>query len=62
MVKKIIVIFHLVIIGIIVGGTVHFKNTDEITSLGTIFFTGYLALHNIINRMLDKQKEHISNK
>jgi hypothetical protein len=53
MVNKIIVIFHLVILGIIVGGTVHFKNTDEIISLGTIFFTGYLALHNIINRMLD---------
>jgi hypothetical protein len=62
MVNKIIVIFHLVMIGIIVGETVHFKHTDEIISLVTIFFAGCLALHNIINRMLDKQEEHVSNK
>ncbi|MDP4106449.1 MAG: hypothetical protein Q8935_16050 [Bacillota bacterium] len=62
MVNKIIVILHIVVLGIIVAGTVHFKSTNAIISVGTIFFTGCLALYNTINRMLDKQEEHISNR
>jgi hypothetical protein len=62
MVKKFIVIVHLIIFGIIIGGTVHLKSNDEIISIVTIFFTGLLALQNIIHKMLDTQEERTSNK
>ena len=62
MVKKFIVIVHLIIFGIIIGDTVHFKSNDEILSLVTIFFAGLLALQNIVHKMLDTQEERTSNK
>jgi low affinity Fe/Cu permease len=62
MVKKFIVIVHLILFGINVGNIVHFKSNDAMISLGIIFFTGYLALQNIMNRMLDKQEDQITNR
>jgi hypothetical protein len=62
MVKKFIVIVHLIILGIIVGGSIHFKSNNEIISLVTIFFTGFLALQNIIHKMLDTQEDRTLNK
>jgi hypothetical protein len=62
MVKKFIVIVHLIMLGIIVCGTVHFKSNNEIISLVTIFFTGFLALQNIIHKMVDTQEERTPNK
>ncbi|WML53515.1 hypothetical protein RCG17_02155 [Neobacillus sp. PS3-12] len=60
--KRFVVIIHLIIFGFIIGGTVHFRSNDEAISLVTIFFTGILALQNIIHKMFDTHKGRTSNK
>lgn len=59
---KFILIFHLILIGIMVGEIVHYQIVEEIITIATFFITGGLALQNIINRILNERDDHIYNK
>lgn len=59
MVNKFILVMHLISVGIIIGETVQFQFLEEIIPIGTLFITGFLVLHNIINRILVEHNDHI---
>lgn len=47
---KFVLLLYVIVFGVIVG-MVRDTNTNVPMMLGTLFFTGFLALQNIVNRL-----------